>query len=79
MGTRLRLAWGKIVEGPARSLKVWLLFCELQEEEKFAYLQQIQGGLLMYQQVQEVFSSCNVLSLEPTISRWVGSFTIDRA
>ena len=74
LGSRQWLSWGKMAEGPAKTVQTWQRFLSRSWEEQKEILGSMHGGQIMYQQIQEAMSR---FPIPPNNSnhRWVGVFS----
>ena len=74
LGSRQWLSWGKMTEGPAKTVQTWKEFLSRSLEEQKEILRNMHGGHIMYQQIQEAMSR-QPIPPNNTNHRWIGVFS----
>ena len=57
LGLRTHLAWGKLDNGPAASVRTWTQFQQMSQEDHLAHLQSVHSAKIMIVTISTTYSS----------------------
>ena len=77
LGLRTHLAWGKMDNGPAASVRTWTQFQQMSQEDRLAHLQSVHGAKIMIASISTTYSSFSTTFQPSQEHTWFGCYTND--
>ena len=77
LGLRTHLAWGKLDNGPAASVRTWTQFQQMSQEDRLTHLQSVHGAKIMTATIATTYSSFFTTFQPSQEHLWFGCFTND--
>ena len=74
LGLRTHLAWGKLDNGPAASVRTWTQFQQMSQEDRLAHLQFVHGAKIMTASISTTYSSFFTTFKPKQEHLWFGCF-----